>query len=270
MNAKPVHIVFDIGGTNMRVATAHGNQVGDVKKVPTPRVATDMITTLVALAKEAAGGERIEAIAGGIPGVIVKGVLVFEPPHLSHWIGTPFIAELERLTGARARAANDVALVGLGESHIGAGKGSSIMVYVTVSTGVNGVRILDGAIDRTTYGFEMGHQFTSEGELESLVSGTAVRKKFGIEPKDLASLEERNKLADSLALGLYNSVLHWSPDTIVLGGSMITGVNPIPLDRVQASLEQRLTMYPGAPIIKMSELGDSGGLIGAAILAGEK
>jgi predicted NBD/HSP70 family sugar kinase len=34
------------------------------------------------------------------------------------------------------------------------GKGPAIIAYITISTGVNGVRIVDGEIDRATYGFE--------------------------------------------------------------------------------------------------------------------
>ncbi len=262
-----MNIVFDIGGTNMRVAGARAGALGEIKKRPTPHEARDMVAQLVTMAKEEAGGEMIESIVGCIPGILAEGVFVYQPPHLSQWVGTPFIQLLEKELNTKAIATNDMGLIGLGEAHLGAGKGSSIMMYVTVSTGVNAARITDGVIDKTTYGFEMGHQMIPDGELESLISGTAVRKKFGVEPKDLESIDERNILADYLALGLYNSVLHWSPDTIVIGGSMITGVNPIPLDRVRESLQKRLTMYPKAPDIKMAVLGDSAGLQGALILA---
>ena len=265
-----MNIVFDIGGTNMRVAVVRDEEIEDVTKIQTPHESKDMIETLIAIALEKSAGEKIEAVVGGIPGVISDGTFVFQPPHLAHWIGTSFTPILEERLGARVRAANDMTLIGTGEANRGAGKGSRIMVYVTVSTGVNGVRVVDGVADPSTYGSEIGHQFTPDGELESLISGTAVRKKFGIEPKNLDSFDERNTLADYLAVGLYNSVLHWSPDTIVLGGSMITGVNPIPLERVEQSLRKRVrTIYPECPKIKMAELGDNGGLIGAAILASE-
>ena len=131
---------------------------------------------------------------------------------------------------------------------------------------MGGDRIVEGRLDSYTYNPEMGRQLIDGVELEDLVSGTAVQKKFGIHPKDLDSLEEREKLADLLAVGLYNTTLHWSPDTIVLGGSMIVGLNPIPLERVEKTLAKRLTMYPKAPAIKMGELGDSAGLYGALAL----
>lgn len=42
----------------------------------------------------------------------------------------------------------------LAEMGRAAGKGPAIIAYITISTGVNGVRIVDGEIDRATYGFE--------------------------------------------------------------------------------------------------------------------
>ncbi len=55
----------------------------------------------------------------------------------------------------------------------------------------------------------------------------------------------------------------WSPDVIVLGGSMITGDPSIPLDITEAHLKEILKIYPELPAIKKAELGDSGGLHGA-------
>ena len=89
-----------------------------------------------------------------------------------------------------------------------------------------------------------------------------MQKKFGIHPKDLDSLEERNKLADILARGLSEIYEKWKPDVFVIGGSMIVGVNPIPLERVC----EKFTAVP----VKMAELGDNGGLIGGAILTEQR
>lgn len=260
-----VKIVFDIGGTSMRVARVTEEGIGKVQKIPTPQDPKEAIVQLASLAHEAAAGQRVEAIAGGIRGRIVEGVFL-EDKALPKWNGIRLSEEISKELNAPVNIVHDAALAGLGEVHSGAGRGSDICVYVTVSTGVGGSRIVDGRIDRTTYNPEIGLQLVEGQELEELISGTAVKKKFGIHPKDLSSEEERNKLADILAIGLYNTVLHWSPDTIVLGGSMIVGVNPIPLSRVGTSLAKRLTMYPAAPVLKMAELGDSAGLYGARAL----
>lgn len=260
-----MNIVFDIGGTSMRVALVSDVGIGEVKKISTPQDPAEGIKAFIELARELAGGERIEAIAGGIRGRVVDGVFL-KDKILSKWEGVNLANEISKALDAPVQIVHDTALVGLGEAHYGAGRDSKICAYITVSTGVGGDRIVDGKIDRSTYNPEIGRQLIDGVELEDLVSGTAVEKKFGIHPKELDSLEERNKLADIFAIGLYNTILHWSPDAIVLGGSMIVGVNPIPLSRVQESLTKRLTMYPEVPVIKMAELGDVGGLHGGRAL----
>ena len=50
---------------------------------------------------------------------------------------------------------------------------------------------------------------------------------------------------------------------------MIVGVNPVPIPRVQVSLNELFTKDP-KPVIKMAELGDSGGLTGGIALLKQK
>lgn len=257
-------IVFDIGGTNMRVAGALNGKLGEVKKVPTPQGFDETIATLASIAKEIAGAE-IECVAGCIAAQIdpVRGL--YDANNRKQWEGRHFDTELSEALHAPVRVGNDCPVIGLGELHFGAGKGARRLAYVTVSTGVGAGLVVDGAI-ASTPGFHFGHEVISGEELEGQISGTAVKKKFGIEPKDLESLEERNKLADTLAAGLMKIIEVWQPDTVVLGGSMITGVNPIPIDRVHASLTRR-----GEDVaLRMAALGDVGGLYGGMILASAK
>ena len=262
-------VLFDLGGTNVRIGVSRdGSNVDASHTVPTPPKFEDGVGTIEHAAKEMLRGAAASAVVGGVGWTL-------DPAHASifkstkanflGWNGKPLREELTKRFSAPVRLENDVSLVGLGEAHVGGGKGSAILAYVTVSTGVNGVRIVDGRIDRATYGFETGKQIISEGRLEELVSGAAVQKKFGIHPKELDSLDERNKLADLLAEGLYNTCLHWSPDRIVLGGSMIIGANPIPIPRTRETLARLLTIYPEVPEIRMAALGDEGGLQGARI-----
>lgn len=263
---RETYIVFDIGGTNMRVALACGEEIVNVQKVSTPQDPREGIAKLAELAQVVAHGETATGAGGDIRGLIVNGVYLKDKA-LPLWEGMRLEEEIGAALRVPVTIKNDAAVVGLGEAHAGAGMGFSIVAYVTVSTGVGGARIDNGEIDHYIYGFEIGRQLINGEELENLVSGTAVRKKFGIEPKDLVDEVARNELADTLAIGLYNTCLHWSPDAFVLGGSMITGVNPIPLERVKESLAKRLTMYPNAPEIRMATLGDMGGLYGGRTLA---
>ena len=262
-----IHIVFDIGGTKMRVAAASAETLEEPLKVSTPADPKVAIAELARMAQEAAKGRRIAGAAGGSRWIISNGIFMPGDPALPGWGRFPLVPEMESAFGASINIVHDTAAVGLGEVHFGAAKGSSICAYVTVSTGVGGDRIVDGHVDRATYNFEIGHQYINGETLENQVSGTAVKKKFGIEPKDFSSEEERNKLADILGMGLYHTALYWSPDTIVLGGSMIVGTNPIPLARTEEKMNSLLTMFPKPPKLVMAALGDLGGLHGGRALA---
>ena len=255
-----MHIVADIGGTNLRVAAVSGDSLGEIKKVPTPKTPVEGIAAFVALARGCAQGQEITAVTGCVAGRVSDEGVISGARNLSAWEGMNIAKELSEALSAPVHIVNDAALAGVGEAYAGAGKTSKRFAYVTVSTGVGGGLIVSGKVAAAG---GVGRIQIRGANLEDLISGTAVTKKFGIHPKDLDSLEERNKLADTLAEGLRILVEQWKPETIVLGGSMIVGVNPIPISRVQGSLNKLL---PNAPVIKMAELGDNGGLWGALAL----
>ena len=70
------------------------------------------------------------------------------------------------------------------------------------------------------------------------------------------------KVSRVLAVGLNNTIVHWSPDVVILGGSMMKKIG-VPFDRVEAHLRQIIKIYPEIPPLKKSKLGDLGGLYGA-------
>jgi len=169
---------------------------------------------------------------------------------------------------------NDSALAGVGEAMFGAGRGSEIVAYHTISTGVGGVKIEDGEIDDASTGFEPGHQIldidrTVLGEditptLENLVSGTAVAERFGVKAYEIPQSDiVWDELAEYLAQGLRNTILYWSPDVIVLGGSMILGDPAISVDTIRKYTVKAIDDFTVTPLIVKAELGDHAGLYGA-------
>lgn len=245
----------------MRAAAVRGGALGEILKIPTPQDPEEGLKELIRLAHEAAQGETISAVCVGFASTIVNNS-PYHPTNKKQWHAFPLTKRLQKELNASTAIFNDAALAGLGEAHYGAGKGSKILAYVTVSTGVGGVRVVDGIIDPTTYGFEMGHHIINTGIFHN-ISGPAAKERYGVEPWDLPEAARR-ELADELTTGLYNTTLFWSPDTIVLGGSMITGKNPIPIDSIEVELTKRLANdYPTGPSIKKAALGDHSGLYGA-------
>ena len=272
-----MYILFDIGGTNIRVAASRdGDMFGTPAIVPTPTDFDQGIRLIHETALSLAGGETVFAVGGGIAGPLSRDrAMLLNSPHLGGWNEKPLKKSLEGLFGAPVFVENDAAIVGLGEAVVGAGKGHSVVAYITVSTGVGGTRIVDGKIDVSAMGFEPGHQIIDAGgalhqnmvagrgiDLEGYISGSAVTERYGKKPKEITDMAFWDDMARLLAYGLNNTIVHWSPDIVVLGGSMMNKIG-IPVDRVRAHLKKILHIYPELPPIEHSTLGEIGGLHGA-------
>src|SRR3990167_6442524 len=78
-----------------------------------------------------------------------------------------------------------------------------------------------------------------------------------------------DELARMFAIGLHNTILHWSPDTVVLGGSLITGsvITPTPIRKHLLAI---MKIFTESPHIREATLGDLGGLWGSFDLTGKK
>jgi predicted NBD/HSP70 family sugar kinase len=271
-----MYIVADIGGTKMRIAKSDDlKSFSEPIILDTPQEYAVGIESFREAAHELTGpSAKIDGIAVGIAGPLSADKRsVFKTPHL-HWDGRPIADDMENAFGTKAFIENDVALVGLGEAVAGAGVSSSIVAYVTVSTGVNGVRIVDGKIDRTAEGFEIGGQYMTVEEprltLEDMVSGTAVQKAFNMKPKDLgADNPVWEELAQIFAYGLHNTIVHWSPNRVVLGGSMFNDIG-ISVPSVEKHVKEIMKKFPVVPEIMHSKLGDVGGLHGGLELLRQK
>jgi len=279
-----MYIVFDIGGTQMRLAGSEdGETLMESVSIATPPDPADAIEQFAELAADVAGGNTLAAVAGGVAGPLNKDrSRLIQSPHLSDWVGFPLKETLRKQCGIKdVYLENDTALVGLGESVVGGGEGFEIVAYITVSTGVGGVRVVNDAIDATSIGFEPGHQIINihdfndiddikefkegniPGHLEYYVSGTSMERRYDTHPKNIEDPEKWRALEHQLVVGLNNIAVMWSPDAIVLGGSMIVKKTGIDLNRVREQLDDMLSIFPKSPGIKKAELGDTGGLHGA-------
>ena len=276
---KKTLIVFDIGGTKTRVAiSTDGEQLGAVESFHTPAEPKKGIAQILVVAETLLAGAAPTAFAGGIRGVLNEENTGIEHDEiLSGWVGFNVVAALQKAFAVPVVLENDAALAGLGEAVYGAGQGIDILVYHTISTGVGGVRIHDGVIDASSAGFEPGHQVldidrTILGEdivptLENLVSGAALEARLGIKPYDIPQEDVIwDELAGYLAQGLRNTVLYWSPEAIVLGGSMMIGDPKIPLEAVRKATVAVLDSFVPCPFITTAKLGDEAGLYGALAL----
>lgn len=268
-----MYLLFDIGGTKTRLAYSSGGDAFDEPMViQTPRDFRKGILFFRDAAMELSRG-KIRAVAGGIAGPLDREkTMLVNSPHISGWIKKPLKKELQRVLKAPVYIENDAAMVGLGEAAYGRGKGKRVVVYMTISTGVGGSRVVSGEIDESAMGFEPGHQIIDPGGtlcpacksvpgyLERYVSGSAIEKRYKKKAYELSDPEIWEEVAQFLAYGLNNTIVHWSPDIVVLGGSV---TEKIPLSRVRFHLKRIMKIFPKIPPIQKAVLGDFGGLYGA-------
>lgn len=256
----------------MRIARGEDGLVGESRIIATPWQFKDGIVAMQKIALEIGRGAPFHRVCGGIAGVLNREkTQLVRGPHLKGWEGKPLAACLRKIFGAPVYIENDAALAGLGEAVYGAGRGYGIVQYYTVGTGVGGTRIVNGAIDAAAYGFEPGHQIIMKcgsekrrhhRTLEEYVSGSGLAFHYQRDPSRIYEEKIWNETAVWLARGLYNSMLHWSPEVIVLGGGLVMH-NAISLKAVREAMRVLPQIYPKMPAIKQAKLLDSSGLYGA-------
>ncbi len=263
-----MHILFDIGKTKTRVAgSVELESFLEPRIFDTPKGYEEMIGLISNTAKEISGENAIETVAGGIGCPVQKRAhSIIGGMNFPAWDGKPFQDDLSRAMKASVFLENDSALVGLGEATHGAGKDSEIVAYITVSTGVGGARIVKNAIDANAYGFEPGWQVLSfaEGQkyASDILSGRSLEETIGRKPYEVIDPAFWNDKARKLAYVLNNVIVMWSPDIVVVGGSMMKEIG-ISLPLTETYLKDILKIFPVIPPIKKAELQSIGGLWGA-------
>ncbi len=277
------YILFDIGGTKTRVAVTDDLQTlrssVDFKTKSNFKEEVDLICKSIdGLVKK----QDIKAMAGGVRGLLNEEKTgIHNDTVLKGWAGKSLVGALSDRYQVPVYLENDTALAGLGEAVYGAGQGLDIIAYHSISTGVGGVKIEKGKLDEATSGFEPGHQVldidrTILGEdisptLENLVSGAGVEARVGSKPFEIPQEDTIwDELAEYLAQGLRNTILYWSPEVIVLGGSMMVGEPKIPVEAVRKYTVEVLDGFVDCPFITLSALKDEAGLYGAMAYLKEK
>jgi predicted NBD/HSP70 family sugar kinase len=261
-------LTFDVGATKTRIALADAMGLGEIEIMPTDHTPNGFARLLGEL-EEHAEGQKIAAVIGGMAGELEgpEGELVVSP-NLPEWLGIPVLHRLHSLFDCRIEVDNDTVLCGLGESHNGAGITSGVMAYFTVSTGVNAVRIVDGQVDPSILRFEIGAELLDEeaGQnrtLEELTGGAALTRRTGMAPAQIKDPKVWALEAHELARGVYDTLLHWTPELVVFGGSMMRDIS---LNRVAKELSE-LPHVVDIPELRVAKLGDSAGLEGAIVRA---
>jgi glucokinase len=292
---SPLHLGLDLGGTNIKVALLR-REGDDYQVVATHSVATEAeggpeaVTANIIEAGRAAMAERdVSTIGLGVPGLFdaeTGGVLLF--PNLpGEWDGFPLRDRVAEALGLETQMINDARAFTLAEGLIGAGKGHSTLVCVTLGTGVGGGIMIDGRVHLGAFGVagEIGHQTIlpdgplcncgNRGCLEALVRAdvvaadagrSTVREVFqGVEQGDERCIAAVSQMAEYLGIGLANLVTVLGPDRIVVGGG-IAAAGDLVIQPIAEAVKQRVTLVPTDAIeIVAATFGAYAGAAGAAL-----
>ncbi len=268
-----MYLAIDVGGTNTRLEL-FSNLTPDAKishkHFNTPKNPKQLSLIINNFLKKLKV-KNIKAAILGLPGVLDKNkeTLIKSPNLNKAWINVSF-KKIFRNIVKEIYCQNDAALAALGEAILGAGRNYSIVAYITISTGIGGARVINGNLDENFSGFEPGHHIIilqgrlcscgQKGCFQAYASGKGFRNIFHKEPKKCSNQDYWNQYAKFLGQGLINVILFWSPEVLILGGSMLN--KPIYFwQPLKYFLKKNLKII-ALPTIKISELKDEAGTLG--------
>jgi glucokinase len=301
--AAPEHwaIGIDVGGTKTAAGLVHLPEGIILARRLQPTAPTrgggavldDLIELARSLLEEARGLDALPTSVGiGVCELVSPGGEVLSEATIQ-WKGHPIANRVQEETHLPVRVDADVRVAARGEAHLGAGRGLSSFIYVTVGTGISACFVLHGqpyAGSRGltgTFASSAGLIPTIDGRLvsgqplEQFAGGpalaarcAALQRDFrGTTPDVLDLAEQGNLLARTIvetagqALGaaIAQLVNVLDPQGIVLGGGLgLAG------GLYRESLEQTFKQHVWAeqhrsiPIFS-AHLGTDAGVIGAAI-----
>lgn len=302
--ARRSHLGLDLGCTTLKwvALTAHGAAWSTVASGQvrtrvtavhdqTPDAVVAQLIEVATEAMEQCGAAS--SIGIGVPGQYdpATGATRSLPNMPGEWDGYPIGAMVAEAMGASVSLINDARAFGLAELRLGAARGASSMVGMTLGTGVGGVIAVDGRIHQGHDGTagEIGHQTIdpygppctcgNRGCLEAYASadriaavcGTvtpeaAVRAALAGDPRARAGLADVGRY---LGIGIANMITVVTPDRVVLGGG-VAAAGELLLAPIRREIALRVTTTAVERVeVSCAALGTLAGAIGAAIYGAE-
>ncbi len=263
---------IDLGGTKIALARyeAETMQLQDSRTVPThesaqfDQVMQDLLREIAAMKTEDA-----VALGVGVPGLVDSTTQrIVTMPNIEDGENTDPASVLTKNTGLPAFVINDADAFTLAEALEGAGKGESVVVGITLGTGVGGGIVMNGTLYRGARGHagEIGHMLLrpgeppyetddKRGEVEQFLSGTAMGRRCAAANRPEEYLEGevcefmRPDVFREVAW-LVTSLTHLlDPSVIVFGGSAGRALSPhLPA----ITRELQTWMLPGTPLPRLA------------------
>lgn len=283
---------IELGGTKAIAVLALGDAIVDHHIVPT----TQVEPTLAALRAKLGEWDAQEPLAG--LGIASFGPIQLDRHHPAFgqilatpktgWTGAPVAAMLTEGLACPWAIDTDVNGAALAEYRWGAGQGCDSLCYITIGTGLGGGILIDGSPVHGALHPEIGHLHLRRSPddsfagacpfhgdcIEGLVSGPALRARFGMDPAEAPDdhavwahvAADIAELCDAI-------LLTTSARRILFGGSVALS-RAFLLPQVRKLVVERLGSYlpfldaaSADTIIQPAGLGTQAGPLGAIALA---
>jgi predicted NBD/HSP70 family sugar kinase len=223
-----MYIAIDVGGTKTLIAVFNNHGVvQETKKFETP---TDYPAFIECLAQNVALLSTNEFSYGciAIPGKVDRlhgiGIAFGNLP----WKDISIQADIETICHCPFFVENDANLAGLSEAVLLKDSYRKVL-YLTVSTGIGSIYVIDGVMDNDTLDAEVGNMLLEHrGKLaswQSFASGKAIVKQFGKRASDIDDQAAWYSIAHNLAVGIITLIATYTPEVIVIGGGVGTHIN---------------------------------------------
>lgn len=152
----------DVGGTKCLGVAVAGGEVVAEEQVPTPTAGGEaLLDTVAGLAAELAAraGAPLSSVGVGVPGIVSRGGTLLFAPNLRAAGGLAVSAGLGDRLSVPVEADNDATCAAWGEHQMGAARGLTDVILVTLGTGIGGGIVAGGRLHRGAHGFagEIGH-----------------------------------------------------------------------------------------------------------------
>lgn len=229
---------------------------------------------------------EVQAVCISTAGMVdpKDGKILFALEHLiPGYTGMEIKKEVEKEFNIRCEVENDVNCAGLGEMWLGAGKGASSSVCLTIGTGIGGCIIINNEL---IHGFsnsagEIGYMKINGEDFQNVASTTSLVKRVArlkniaeesingkmifdmAKNKDQDCLKEIDYMIKSLAIGIANLSYIINPEVIILGGGIMAQEQFLK-PKIEEALRKELikTIYENTRI-EFAKRQNDAGMIGA-------
>jgi glucokinase len=289
----------DVGGTKILAGVVdREGRVERREEWPTPVGSQEELLTELDAVVGSMLGDEVVALGLGVPSTIDQRVgRVVKSVHIP-LEGVDFRDRMAQRLEVPVGIDNDANAAAIAEWQLGAGRGASHVIMLSLGTGIGGGLILDGKPYRGSIGAgaELGHIVldyggppcgpgcSGHGHFEAVASGSAAKRlavqRFGpgadakrlvaeARGGDQGARDDLTELGRRLGAGIASLVNIFNPELVILGGGFAEAEDLI-FEPARETLAVE-ALPPGRDLVRIvpAQLGPEAGMIGAALVGFE-